>query len=273
MRYFTLVLALLASLPAQAETAFDRILASGTIRCGYYVFPPATYRDVNTGKLSGFSVDFMERLAERAGLKVEWTEEVTFGNWVASLQANRYDLTCTPMWPELPMARAVLFTHSLFYAGIYPVVRADDTRFSHITDFEQLNRPEYSFLIQDGDAGSFTREIANKAKIHALAPDTASGLYYEELLSKKADVALTDRNAVTEINKARGNQLKLLLADKPLKIQSFPLAMARGETELRDFLNLAIDEMNYSGEIDRILRKWESKPGEIYLRVAPPYAP
>lgn len=277
MKKLLVFLALLLPLPALAqetrETAFDRVMRTGVIRCGYYVFPPITYKDVNTGAMSGFSVDMMNRLAERAGLKVEWTEEVTFGNWVPAMQSNRFDMVCTPMWPELTQARAVLFTHSLFYSGMSPAVRSDDARFTEATRTADFNKPEFTILTQEGNATDvIARTAFPAAKFYALAPEAGTVSYYQDLINKKADMALTDRNGMHEFNKSGQGQIRLIDVAHPVKVQSFPMVVNRGETELRDFLDLAVDEMNYSGEIDRILRKWESEPGLTYLRVAPAYA-
>lgn len=256
------------------ESALDRIIRTGVIRCGYYVFPPATYRDINTNAMSGLSVDIMNRIAERAALKVEWTEEVTFGNWVPAMQSNRFDMVCTSMWPELTMGKAVLFTHSLFYSGLSPAVRADDARFNASTRLDRLNQPDITMLTQEGNmTDSVARAAFPNAKFYPLPPESDPGSYYQTLLTRKADAMLTDRNGVHEFNKTNNGAIVLVDPAHPVKLQSFPLVVNRGEPELRDFLNLAIDEMNNSGEIDNILRKWESEPGLTYLRVAQPFQP
>ena len=53
-----------------------------------------------------------------------------------------------------------------------------------------------------------------------------------------------------------------------IKTQSYSMGIQKGETDLLNFLNFAIREMDYSGDIDRILRKWEPEPGVTYLRRA-----
>ncbi len=275
MRFSILVLLTLLTFsnPARAETAYDRVIRTGVIRCGYYVFPPIVYRDINTGAMSGFSVDMMNRLAERAGLKVEWTEEITFGNWVPALQSNRFDVACTPMWPEVTMGKAVLFTKPLFFSALSPAARADNPKFAMETRLADLNKPDLTVGTQEGNATArIVRAVFPQANVYAMPPESDTGSYYQSVMTGKADFVLTDRNGIFEFNKANpGAGLRLLDATHPLKVQSFPLAVNRGEAELRDFLNLAIDEMNYSGEIDAILRKWESEPGLTYLRVAKPY--
>jgi ABC-type amino acid transport substrate-binding protein len=250
----------------KTETAFDRIMRTGTIRCGYYVFPPVTYRDPNTKQLSGFTVDFMNTLAERAGLKIEWTEEITFGNWVPALQARRFDMSCTPQWPELPMGKALLFTDSLFYAGIYPL-RANDPRLAKIKTRNDLNTPDFTFIAQEGNMTyNLTQQNFPKAKLYSLPPNADGGEYYQAILTGKADILVSDRNGVYQFNKMNNNAFTTILMNDPVKLQSFPLVVSGGETDLLNFLNFAIREMDYSGDIDRILRKWEPEPGLTYLR-------
>lgn len=255
----------------EKESAFDRIVRTGVIRCGYYVFPPMTYRDPNTNKLSGFSVDYMEKLAERAALKIEWAQEVTWANWIPEIQANRFDVACTPMWPDMAQTKAVTFTESLFFAGLYPLVRKDDTRFSK-AGLDRLNQPDVTILTQEGNmTDPLAREIFPKAKFYTLPPTASGGEFFQSLLSKKGHVFLSDRNGLAVYEKDNGKNFKFIAEDKPLKLQSFPLATARGEFELLSFLNQSIKELDYSGDTDRILRKWESEPGKTYLRVAKPY--
>jgi len=254
------------------ETAFERILRTQTIRCGYYVFAPVTVRDPNTNVMSGYSVDFMEALAKRAGLKIEWTEEVTFGNWVPALQSKRFDVVCTPMWPEIPMMKAMAFTDPMFYAGLSPLVRKDDDRFKD--DLTRLNQPDVTFLTQDGNATDvLARDAFPNAKFYTVSALVGGGEYYQSITAKKADVVLTDRNAVDQFKKTNGDTLRLMDPDHPVKLQGFTLVVERSEMLLKDFLDQSIHEMNNNGDIDRMLRKWEPEPGQTFLRVSRPFEP
>lgn len=259
---------LLISFPAFAaekESAFDRIMRTGTIRCGYYVFPPVMNRDPATGELSGFSVDMMNRIAQRGGLKIEWTEEVTFGNWPAALQANRFDVACTPMWPDIPLARGVAFTDPMFFAGLYPMVRADDTRFANagVTDF---NKPDIIFLTQDGDVASMlVTDAFPLAKNKSVTAATDGPTMMQDLVTKKADVMLTDRNMEIAHNKNNPIKMRLITKDGPVKLQAFTLAAGRQEIILQDWLNTAIRDLLNDGTMDRLLAKWEPEP-HTFLR-------
>lgn len=267
---FILTIIALPAFAADKETAFDRIIKTGTIRCGYYVFPPMVYRDPNTNELSGFAVDMMNALAKDAGLKVEWTEEINFANWVSALQSKRFDVACAPSWPDIALSKVVRFSTPLLYAGLSPMVRADDARFKG-DDLARLNQPDVTFVTQEGNAqDTLTREVFDKAKISAM-PTTMDGpTVLQEIVTKKADAILLDRNAEIAYNKNNTVKLRLVAPDRPVKAQPFALAVAKSEADLQDFLNDAVEAMLNDGRIDRIMKKWEPEPG-TFLRPTKPY--
>lgn len=182
------------------ETTFDRIMETRTIRCGYYVFPPVTYRDPNTKELSGFTVDMMNEIGRRSGLKIEWTEETNFVSWTESLKAGRFDVACTPNWPDTPLGSVVAFSVPMFYAGMYPMVRADDARFKDGVDYtDRLNKEDITFTTIEGDAlDTIVRTHFPKAKIDLLPKSAGDSTFLLNLLTKKSDAILTDPNGKAE---------------------------------------------------------------------------
>ena len=256
---------------APPESALDRVLRTGTLRCGYYVFPPVTLRDANTNQLSGLSVDMMDIIAKKTGLKIEWTEEVGFGNWVPALEAGRFDAVCTPMWPDMALGRQAIFTRPFFYSGISPLVRADDKRFDG--DLTKLNDPSVTFAAIKGDLQQFLA-AQDFPKAHLLVEPASSdnATVTIDVATGKADVVLLDANALLDYNKTNPVKLKLLDPGHPLKAQAFALAFDRHEFALREFLDNAVSDMLLTGSIDQLLAKWQPAPG-VYLRVADPYQP
>lgn len=269
-----LVLLLLLSLPASAAdkpSAFDRVMASGVLKCGYYVFPPVTYRDPNTNELSGFTVDMMNEIGRRADLKIEWAEETNFVNWVPGIQNGRYDVACTPNWPDLPLSRVVMFSQPMFYAGLYPMVREGDARFKG-NNLEAFNKEGIVFALTDGDTmQGLIKAHFPKATVKVMAPGSGNSAHALEVIGKKADVFLADRNGEAEFGKAYPGKLRFMGQVTPIKIQPFNLAVEKHEVLLNDFLNTAIQDLINDGTMDRLLRKWEPEPGKTYLRVAKPY--
>lgn len=256
---------------AEKENAYDRVMRTSTIRCGYYVFPPVTYKDPNTGEMSGFTIDMMNEIVKRASLKIEWTEEYSWSGWTEALHAGRFDVACTPNWPDIPAARVVAFGTPMFYAGIFPVVRADDTRFQ--TDsLDQFNRKEITLAAPEGDAlVSLTQAWFPNAILNVIPPGTDTGSFGLQLITKKADAILWDDNGVYQFNKNNENKIRAVARNTPVKLQPFTLAVDRDEMVLKDFMDNAVHDLLNDGTLDRILRKWEPEPGKTYLRVAKPY--
>jgi len=274
MRYFLIIFCLcLASFSVSAhedkESVFDRILRSGKIECGYYVFPPVTNLNAE-GELEGLSVDMMNEIASRAGLEVEWKEEISFGNWAPALQSDRFDLVCTPMWPEIPMTRTVYFSEPMFFAGLSPMVRVNDKRF-HDENFDRLNKGDVKFVTLEGNAiDTLTRATFPNAKIYSMPSTTDGPTMLQEIVTKKADATLLDRNGEIYYNKNNPVKLKLVQKENPVKVQPFTLVIRRGEHDLLHFVDNAIRELRNDKTIDRLLEKWEPEPF-TYLRASIPY--
>src|SRR5262249_13075574 len=82
---------------ARPPTAFERVTASGTLRCAYIVIPPRFVKDPQTGGFSGIAYDIVEEMAKSLNLKVDWAEEVNFGTLAEGLKTGRYDAVCFPL--------------------------------------------------------------------------------------------------------------------------------------------------------------------------------
>lgn len=253
------------------ETVYERVMRTRELRCGYYVFPPVTYRDPNTGELSGFTIEMMNEIGKRSGIKVTWAEEYSWAGWTQGLERNRFDVACTPNWPEIAAGSVVAYGIPMFYAGIYPVVRADDTRFTD-HGFDQFNKPDITFAALDGDPVTAIAQVRfPKAKLNVLPPSTDNGTYALQVVVRKADVMLWDQNGIFQFNKENKEKLRIIAGDTPVKLQAFSLAVERKDMILKDWLDNAVLELINDGTIDRLLRKWEAEPGKTFLRVASPF--
>lgn len=250
------------------ETAFQRVLRTRVLRCGYYVYPPVTYRDLKTGKLSGLSVDMMEHIAKRAGLKIEWTQEVNFGDWPEGLKTKRFDVACTPMWPDTAIGQVVYFTKPFFYAGIYPIGRGDETRFKTMDD---LNKPSVTVTAQDGnEILNLAKVVFPNARLISVAANVNGNMVAQDVMNRKADFMMNDKNMLREINTTNPGALKILV-DQPVKVMPFTLAVGVGEDAFLQFINNATDEILMTGEMNRLLDKWVEKPMP-YMTVAPAWS-
>jgi len=257
--------------PALADnkytSAYDRVMKTQTLRCGYSLYSPYFQKDINTEEFSGIFYDLTEELAKNAGLKVEWTEEVAFDDVFTGLNARRYDALCSSFWPNAIRAKVGSFTIPIAYSFVTAWVRIDEERFKNLS---QINVPETRIAIIDGAMESLIAQtdfpLATRVSSPGLTPFTDNFL---KITSKKADVTFVEPSLIKEYIAANPNTLKQL-SPIPLRVFGNTIVIAKGEIELKELLDVGLNELLYSGRVEAILQKYEKYPGS-FLRVAKPY--
>jgi len=272
MKKLLLAIAVFAvSLPAFAaekESAFDRVIRTQTIRCGYNQYAPYLVKDANTGEFSGIFYDIMEELGKNASLKIEWTEEVGYDGIFTGLADKRYDVLCSGIWPSTARSRVGTFTSPVFFSTIVSWAKPGEKRYKTLADF---NKPEVRLATIDGaQEDSIARTdfpLAQRISSSASTPFTDNFL---KISSGKADIVFAEPSAAMAYAAANAGSLAPLLRDHPLRVFGNTLAVNKGETSLKELLDQGLLELLYSGRIETILKRHEKYPGS-FLRVAKPY--
>jgi ABC-type amino acid transport substrate-binding protein len=260
-----------SSSAAHIESSYDRVLRTGELRCGYAAWPPIIIKDPNSGTLSGIGYDFVEALGAALKLKIVWAEEVGWGDFPTALASGRIDAFCAGAWSNSSRARQVDFTLPILYQPVYAYARADDKRFDN--NLDAINDPNVTIAAIDGEMASL---IAVKdfpqAKTLQLAQLSAGSDAFLNVVDKKADIAFTDPATFGEYDAKNPGKLRRVISKAPLRVFGVPLAIAHGQDEFRRMLDTSTTELLSSGQIEKIIAKYEQYPGAL-LRVAPPYIP
>ena len=250
------------------DSLYQRVIKLGKIRCGYGLFPPYCMKDPNTGKLSGIFIDILEEAGKNLGLKIEWSEEVGWSNIIQGLEANRYDLVPTGVWPNASRGKHVSFTIPLFYNRLDAYVRKNDKRFDNNIQAIDSN----SVIIATID-GYINQTIAKSRFSYARLlthPDICDGAQvFLDVVNKKADITFNDPSLAALFLKNNPNTIKCITT-KPLTVEANTMIFKIGEPTFKSMLDTALDELINNGYVDSVLNKYEPTPG-VYLRVAPPY--
>ncbi|MGE4352148.1 MAG: substrate-binding periplasmic protein [Bdellovibrionales bacterium] len=266
-----LVIAFPALAKEAKETAYDRIMRTGTIRCGYVVFAPNLMKDANTGAFSGVTYDVLQEIAKRLSLKVEMTFESDFGSMGEDMKSGKADMLCTSGWAYIPNARAHLVnSRPLFYNAVGAYVRKEDNRFS---DVSELNSPKVLVAGVDSTAASdLARESFPKAKILSMPKITPYEFNIINVIEKKADVTFVDTDYAARFLAKQDDPkvLKNIAKDYPIRLFSSGFLLPMGEVELAQMINMSIEALHNEGFIEKVLQKYEAAPGTL-IRVAPGY--
>ncbi|HRK97081.1 MAG TPA: transporter substrate-binding domain-containing protein [Alphaproteobacteria bacterium] len=275
MRYFIFTLLFIfTALPAFSaegakESAYDRVIRTGVLRCGYILLPPETIKDMNTGKLSGIAFDLTEEVAKRLGVKVNWIEEVNFSTMTEGLNSNRYDAVCFSLYRYSLGAKFADFSVPLFYSktGIY--VREDDHRFDK--DFSLINSEDITIATVDGEMSHFiAQDDFPNAKTLSMPQSTDLSQMMVSVETKKADVTFLNGIVAKGYMDANLGKIRDISGDAPLRVYSHGLMFAKGQYDLVKTIDLILSEMHDHGAIDKILDRYDPS-GTTYFRTYKSY--
>ncbi|MBI1326431.1 MAG: transporter substrate-binding domain-containing protein [Alphaproteobacteria bacterium] len=252
LRIFISLIVVLLSCSAYAAGGLDRIEKSGAIRCGYVVWPPYINKDPNTGEMSGLSYEYMSALARELDLKLEWAEEVGWGNFQEGLNANRFDVMCVPVWQSGQRARAALLTRPIYLNGLFGCSRANDKRFDKTLD--SVNKPDIKIAYVENDVAQKIKESKFPLSSSYALPEFSDPSHVVlSVATGKADVSLCDLDNLDAFNKNNKTKLKAIAGQTPIRSFASVMAVKKGESDLKFMLDSAIDALEISGEAQSIV--------------------
>jgi ABC-type amino acid transport substrate-binding protein len=251
------------------ESLYDRVIRAGKIRCAYFIYPPYSVKDPNSGKINGVGTDALQLVADKLGLKLEIVEEVGWGNMVEGLQTNRYDIVASPVWTNANRARVAGFSKPLFYSPIFAYIKKGNHRLPN--RLEKLNSPDVTIATIDGETAQVIAESEiPKAKKLSMPQMTDCSQMLLNVATGKADLTFMEPTLAYLYMKNNPNSLEPLEGGRPIRLFPNCWMFRRGEYEFKAMLDTVLDEVINSGEMDRIIAKYELAPNLIY-RVASPF--
>ncbi|MBI1309290.1 MAG: transporter substrate-binding domain-containing protein [Proteobacteria bacterium] len=250
------------------ESAYERVMRTGVLRCGYIVWAPYITKDPKTGEISGIWHDFTEEIGKVLNLKIVWAEEVTYGDIAASMQSGRVDAFCGGLWAVGERIRVIDFARPITFQPILPYVRTADHRFDH--DLSLINSPQVKVSTIDGEAGELVaQEDFPKAQLASLPQLSPASDMFNQVVTGKADVFFANPGSMSTFLANNPGKVRALDV-KPLRIFPEAYAVAYGQGDLREMLDKASRALIYQGIVDKIVQKYET-PGAGFWRVAPDY--
>lgn len=253
---------------AEKESAYDRVMRTRVIKCGYMVLPPHLVKDPNTGKMSGIIYDTMEDVGKLLGFKIDWSEEVTFPTMVTALQTGRVDALCFGFWRNPFEGKYVSHTVPLYYMPVGAFVRADDHRFD--SNIAALDSPDVKIASTDGMiSGIIAQQDFPKARVVS-SPAFLPGQVLMEVATGKADVTFLAVRDWILFDQENPGKLRNIAVEKPVRVFGTVIAIPIGDEKFKSVLDSALYQLLDGGFLDRVIVKYDDAPGSIFS-VAKPY--
>jgi ABC-type amino acid transport substrate-binding protein len=252
---------------------YDRVMKATVIRIGYTIYPPGVMKGQD-GKLQGIAVDVLNEAASRLNLRAEWAEEVGWATQIEGLDARRYDIIGTAVWPNPKRARLTTLSKPLFYSPLYLYARSDENRFPSGFDLNDLNKESVRIsAIEGATAETIVKGQFPKAQRVTLPQTADVAQSFLDLVGNKADLVITEPWHAKKFLNAQPGAVKNILPKRPLRVFGNCFMFSRDETAFENMLNFVIEDLHQSGFVEQTIRKYETteKLENALVRVAPDY--
>ncbi len=238
---------------ATRASTLDRIVSTKTLRVGMNPgYAPFEMVDTD-GNLIGFDVDVARYLAGQMGNGVQ--VQIQKSDWdpiVANLNAGKFDLIISGMTRTPQRALRCDFTDPYFETGQALLVNRAKWKPSPRLTVKDFDRPGVIVATKLGTTGEIAaRKFFRLATVKTLETESDAAL---EVDAGRADVMVYDKPYIA-IRSQESPKRTFAMLD-PFTKEYLAIAVRKGDTELRDWLNLTLFELKASGTWDSLYQNW-----------------
>jgi ABC-type amino acid transport substrate-binding protein len=266
--FFVFLLPFHSALAAEKRpSTYDRVMSTGVIRCGYFVWPPFLDKDVNTGEMSGLYYDLTERIGQELSLKIEWIGEISWTSLFEGFETNKMDMICGPITATPARARASDFTIPITFYPTYLFSSDKETRFDN--KYQAANDPSVKISILEGE---MSQTIANKdfpkAQQVSVMSFSGAGDQLMALATGKVDLVVTEPLAPATYMENNPGKIKRV-AGAPLRVLPISLAIPQDQYKFTQMINLTLQSLHDTGYIETLYKA--KLPSDAYILPNKPY--
>jgi len=237
----------------ERASTLDRILATRVLRIGMNPgYAPFEMVDTN-GSIIGFDADVAHYVAGQLGngVRVEFRKS----DWdpiIANLNAGKFDIILSGMTRTPQRALRCDFTDPYFETGQALLVNRAKHKPSPGLTVRDFDRPGVVVATKLGTTGEIAaRKFFRVATVKTMETESDAAL---EVDAGRADLMVYDQPYIAI--RAQESPARTFAVLDPFTKEYLAMAVRKGDTELRDWLNLVIFELKASGTWDSLYQTW-----------------
>lgn len=207
-------------------------------------FPPFEIVDETTKELTGFDIELMKAVAEKAGLQIEWNN-LPFDSVLAGLSQCQFDIAIAAITITDERKQAMLFSDAYINAGQIMVVRVKE----NITMLSDLEGK--TVAAQLGTTGEIE---AKKIPNVNYKPYDTYDLAFLDLANGQVDAVIADYpTALGFIGK---NPERITTVGEVFTDESYGIAICNNRSDLVGPINQALAALKAEGKIAELEQIW-----------------
>lgn len=208
--------------------------------------PPFGYVDEKTRAIVGYDIDFVAAIAKKLGVRLE-VKPVTSASRMPQLIEGNIDIIAATMTKTAERAKQIDFSHTYFLTGQKFLVKKGT-----VTKLADMEGKKIGT-----SKGSTSEQNAKKALPSAtvLSFDDYPQAFLA-LQQGKVFAVTTDESILAGMLAKAPNKDQFEIPDMQISDEPYGLGMRKGDTQLVDFVNKTLVEMEKSGEAGKLFEKW-----------------
>ena len=225
-------------------------------------FDPFEYFD-DDGEFAGIDMDIMAAIAEELGVSVEYNH-MTFGSVVAAVGSGTHDIAAAGLTVTDERKDSVDFTQTYFSSSQVVIAKTGDPILA-LTDAEAIKAMLSGKKIgaQDGTTGYFYASgdsddyegVTDKNKVHRYDSGASA---VDALINGQVDYVIIDAVPAAKLVAAKQGTA---VSDVVLTGEDYAFAVKKGNKELLDKVNAALEKLIANGKIEEIFQKYGETSG------------
>ena len=216
-------------------------------------FPPYEYKECD--KIVGIDAEIAEKIAEKLGMELEIVD-TEFNSIIGGVTSGKYDIGMAGMTVNPDREKQVNFSKT-YATGVQVVIVKQDGAIKTLDDLAAATANGTAKIgVQEGTTGhiyaSDTPDKGGYGEENVVAYKTGA-LAVEALKTGKVNAVIIDNEPAKNFVKA--NEGLDILATEYVK-EDYAIAIAKGNTELLEKINKALDELIADGTVKKIIDKY-----------------
>ena len=254
-----------ASAASELTGTLKRIDDTGQMNLGFRESePPMSFRD-QSGNPVGYSIDLCNHIAaavkqklDRADITVNYVL-VTAENRFTSIESASIDILCGATTKTLGRSERVGFTQLTFVTGA-SLLSMNDAKVPNVSDL----KGKRVAVVSNTTTIEVLKGALNDMLVDAEVVPVSSAIEGMALLDKGEVSAFSSDQIVLigQIIIRENSEKKYFLSKKLFSFEPFALAVRRGDVDFQLVSDRALSQLNRTGQIVEIYRKWFGRIAE-----------
>jgi len=257
--------------PDPATRGLDAVRQAKVLRAAFIDYPPSMTVDPNSKAKGGIMPEVISEVASGMGIRVDYVEETTFASMIDTLESGRADIAVSGIWPSSSRALRADFSRVIYYSPVYAYVRRDDSRFDN--DLGAIVNRSGRIATIDGELSSIVAHSDYpQAQVVSLPQQADVAQLLLQLTSKKADITFVEPAIADAFLAKNPGSIRRAAGVAPVRLFPNTFLFRKGDTALRDAINVAIVELTNSRRLSTVIKPYDPD-GSHFIVPNPPVSP